>query len=57
MNFIFKMLHIIPFVHFYSKWSDTKDCTTYAGDERQQRFCTVCNRKQYRSVQNYTFIK
>ena len=56
MMFIFKVLHLIPFVHFYNRWSDTKDCTGYAGGERQQRFCVVCNKKQYRTVNNYTFL-
>lgn len=55
MIFILKVLHLIPFVHFHGRWSDTKDCAGYAGDERQQRFCIVCNKKQYRTVNNYTF--
>lgn len=51
-----KLLHIIPFVHFYSRWSDTKDCHGYGGDERQQRFCVICNKKQYRTVNNFSFL-
>ena len=51
MNTLMKILHIIPFVHFYEKWSDTVG-HDYAGYERQQRFCIVCNKKQYRTVQN-----
>jgi len=52
MNIIHKILHMIPFVHFYTPWSDTKDCGEYGGSERQQRFCEVCNKKQYRIVDN-----
>ena len=48
-----KLLHLIPFMHFYTPWSDPKDCHGYAGNERQQRFCTVCNKKKYRMVKNY----
>ena len=55
MKILLKLLHIIPFTHFYGKWSDTKDCGGYGGDERQQRFCIVCNKKQYRTVNNYTW--
>ena len=51
MNTLMKILHIIPFVHFYEKWSDTVG-RDYGGCERQQRFCIVCNKKQYRTVQN-----
>jgi hypothetical protein len=52
MNFIKKVLHMIPFVHFYTPWSDTKDCIGYGGYERQQRFCTICNKKQYRVIED-----
>jgi hypothetical protein len=52
MNFIMKLLHMIPFVHFYTPWSDTKECGSYGGYERQQRFCTICNKKQYQVVKN-----
>jgi hypothetical protein len=45
-------LHMIPFVHFYTPWSDTKECESYGGYERQQRFCKVCNKKQYRVIEN-----
>lgn len=48
-----KLLHLIPFMHFYTPWSDTKDCVGYDGNERQQRFCVVCNKKKYRTVANY----
>ena len=40
-------------MHFYTPWSDTSDCIGYANNERQQRFCTICNKKQYRTVPNY----
>lgn len=53
MTYLLKLLHFIPFVHFYTPWSDTKDCVGYVGNERQQRFCTLCNRKSYRTVKNY----
>ena len=49
-----KLLHLIPFMHFYTAWSDPKLCQGYGGNERQQRFCKVCNKKQYRTVKNYT---
>lgn len=55
INLIQKILHLIPFIHFYGRWSDTKDCGGYAGQERQQRFCTICNKKQYRAVKNYAY--
>jgi hypothetical protein len=51
-----RILHIMPFTHFYGKWSDTKDCGGYGGDERQQRFCVICNKKQYRTVNNWTWL-
>lgn len=47
-----RLFHLIPFVHFYSRWSDTKDCSMHGFQERQQRFCSVCNKKQYRQVGN-----
>lgn len=56
MTILMRILHIIPFVHFYGKWSDTEDCSTYGGDERQERFCIICNKKQYRTVNNLTLI-
>ena len=56
MNFIMRILHIIPFVHFYDKWSNTSECIGYASDERQQRFCVICNKKQYRTVNNFTLL-
>ena len=46
----------MPFTHFYGKWSNTEDCRGFGGDERQQRFCVVCNKKQYRTVNNYTWL-
>jgi hypothetical protein len=57
MTYILRLLHLIPYLHFYGKWSDTTECRGYAGDERQQRFCVICNRKQYRTVNNYTIIR
>jgi hypothetical protein len=57
MTYILRLLHLIPYLHFYGKWSDTAECRGYAGDERQQRFCVICNRKQYRTVNNYTIIR
>ena len=56
MNILLNLLHMIPFTHFYTKWSDTKDCGGWAGDERQQRFCIICNKKQYRTVNNFTLL-
>jgi hypothetical protein len=53
MTKLLKFLHLIPFTHFYSTWSDTKDCMGYGGNERQKRHCVVCNKKQYRTVKNY----
>ena len=49
---VMRILHLIPFVHFYDKWSDVEDCTGYAGEERQQKFCKICNKKMYRTVDN-----
>ena len=56
MNILLRILHIMPFTHFYSKWSNTEDCRGYGGDERQQRFCSICNKKQYRTVNNFTWL-
>lgn len=56
MKILMKILHIIPFTHFYDKWSNTEDCHGYAGYERQQRFCIVCNKKQYRTVTNLPLL-
>ena len=53
MIYLYKLLHLIPFMHFYTPWSDPKDCHGYGGNERQQRFCVVCNKKHYRTVKNY----
>jgi hypothetical protein len=47
-----KLFHLIPFVHFYSKWSSVVDSTNYGGYERQHRYCEVCNEKRYRAVEN-----
>lgn len=46
-----RILHLLPFVHFYTKWSDPLP-NLYGGYERQERVCTVCNRKQCRLVDN-----
>lgn len=56
IKLIQKILHVIPFVHFYFKWSYPKDEVGYCGDERQSRYCTICNKKQYRTVNNFTFL-
>ena len=53
---IYRLLHWLPFTHFYGKWSDTDECRSFGGDERQQRFCIVCNKKQYRTVNNFTLL-
>lgn len=51
-NIFQRILHMIPFVHFYTAWSDTNECEMYGDFERQKRFCKVCNKKQYRSLDN-----
>lgn len=56
MNLILRILHIIPFVHFYDKWSDTEECTGYGDNERQKHYCIICNKKQYRTVNNFTLL-
>lgn len=48
---------MIPYVHFYGKWSDTDECVPYGDGERQKRYCIHCNRKQYRSVNCFSLIK
>ena len=55
MKTLMRILHIIPFVHFYEEWSDTVG-HDYAGCERQQRFCIICNKKQYRTVNNSDIV-
>lgn len=45
MEFIKQMLHIVPFVHFWTPW---KDRDTYGGYDRQDRYCTICNKRQNR---------
>ena len=56
MKTLMKILHVIPFTHFYDKWSGTEACRGYGGEERQQRFCVICNKKQYRTVNDYTWF-
>jgi hypothetical protein len=56
MNILIRILHILPFTHFYGKWSDTGTCSGYDGEERQQRFCIICNKKQYRTITNSPII-
>ena len=56
MNILMRILHIMPFTHFYDKWSGTEVCRGYGGEERQQRFCVICNKKQYRTVNDYTWF-
>lgn len=53
INFIRRVLHVIPFMHFYGKWSDPKENSRYGDYERQTRYCVICNKKQYRTVDNY----
>ena len=55
MNILMKILHMIPFVHFYTRWSDPVG-RDYDVCERQQRYCIVCNKKQYRTVNNSDII-
>jgi hypothetical protein len=45
-----KLCHIIPGIHFYSKWSMAK-VASYGSWERQERYCSICNKKQYRIVE------
>ena len=56
MKTLMEILHAIPFIHFYDKWSDTEECRGFGGDERQKRFCVICNKKQYRTVNNFTWL-
>jgi hypothetical protein len=56
INILKQVLHMIPFIHFYDKWSDTNNERTYCGDERQSRYCIICNKKQYRTVNNQSFL-
>ena len=55
MKTLMRILHIIPFVHFYEEWSDPVG-RNYDGCERQQRFCIICNKKQYRTVNNSDIV-
>jgi hypothetical protein len=47
MNIIKRVLHLLPFVHFYGPWEDinSPECI---GHWHQVRRCTVCNRGQRR---------
>lgn len=40
-----KLLHKLPFVHFWSKWQFTSKSIIYG---EQTRTCSVCNRTEYR---------
>ena len=45
-----RLLHLIPFVHFYKPWEMCDKEYGYA--ERQYTFCTICNKKKHRLVNN-----
>ena len=45
MIFIKRILHLIPFVHFYTHW---KDRDNHGGYDRQDRYCKICNKRQNR---------
>lgn len=47
MNLIKRILHLLPFVHFYGRWEDLHEPSGY-GHWHQVRRCTVCNRGQIR---------
>lgn len=52
VNVIKRIIYLIPFIHFYTKWSDPSETRGYGFCERQHRFCTVCNKKQFRVISN-----
>lgn len=43
MNIIKRILHMLPFVHFYGSWEDLNSPAAI-GHWKQARRCTVCNR-------------
>lgn len=47
LNFFKRILHIVPFVHFYGKWEDIGPITTHWHNHQLQR-CTVCNKARRR---------
>lgn len=45
---IARILHFIPFVHFYGPWHDLGNPDATHGHFHQKRYCRVCNRYQRR---------
>ncbi len=47
MNLLKRILHMLPFMHFYGPWEDINS-PDGIGHWRQKRRCAVCNRGQRR---------
>jgi len=47
MNLLKRILHMLPFAHFYGPWEDSTNHNQLC-HWRQNRRCTVCNRGQRR---------
>lgn len=45
MGMIKRLMHLIPFVHFYKPWNDVG---AYGGYHKQHRYCSICNKVQNR---------
>jgi len=43
-----RLLHLIPFVHFYNPWKMCKE--QFGGSDRQYTHCQLCNKKKHRLV-------
>ena len=44
MNIIKRILHMLPFLHFYGPWEDINSPKDTCGHWHQVRRCNVCNR-------------
>lgn len=50
-----KMLHILPFVHFWGQWEDINEVTSHGHNHQVQR-CTVCNKARKRWYTANSFL-
>ena len=55
MMFLKRLLHMIPFVHFYAAWEDINSPNANI-HWHQKRRCVICNRGQKRCTDSNPFL-
>jgi len=56
MNWLRRLLHTMPGVHFYGPWQDINNPDHTSLHWHQKRYCCVCNRGQRRWTDSSGFL-